>query len=162
MAKEQAMFGAGCFWGVQFVFQKTHGVIKTDVGYSGGKMKNPCYEDVCTGETEHAEVVHIIFDPSKISYKKLLDIFWKSHDPTTLNMQWPDVGNQYRSVIFYYNNEQKKTAEKSKNEWQKKTLKKIVTQIFKAMKFYKAEDYHQDYVKKHGSNSCHIAVNPYL
>ncbi|MEK6890831.1 MAG: peptide-methionine (S)-S-oxide reductase MsrA [Nanoarchaeota archaeon] len=162
MKTEKAMFGAGCFWSVEYSFQKTSGVIKTQVGYSGGKIDNPTYEQVCSDKSGHAEVVYIEFNPEIVSYSKLLDIFWKSHDPTTKNMQLPDVGSQYRSVIYYYSDKQKKEAEKSKKEIQKLIPKKIVTQIVKAGKFYPAENYHQDYVKKHGVGSCHIAKNPYL
>ncbi len=160
---EKAMFGAGCFWGVEYEFQKMPGVVKTKVGYSGGKDKaKVTYEEVSTGETGHAEVVYIEFNPDEISYPELLDIFWRAHDPTTENMQWPDVGSQYRSVIFYFNDKQKKDAEASFKRMQNIIHKKIVTQIIKAGKFYPAEDYHQDYVNKHGVNSCHLASNPYL
>ena len=153
---EQAMFGAGCFWGVELMFSKIEGVLKATSGYSGGHMRNPTYEQVCSDKSGHAEVVHIEFDPSKVSYEKLLDIFWKNHNPTTINMQGPDVGTQYRSVIFYYDEEQKKKAMKSKEEYQKKLDKKIVTNIEKAQEFYPAEEYHQRYLEKHGQTSCHI------
>ncbi len=159
---QKATFAAGCFWGVEYQFQKLPGLKETRVGYTGGKIKNPTYEQVCSDKTQHAEAVEIIFNPEIISYEKLLEVFWKSHDPTTMNMQWPDVGSQYRSAIFYHNAEQKRQAEKSLREIQKKIPKKIVTEITKASEFYSAEDYHQDYVKKHGENSCHIARNPYL
>jgi peptide-methionine (S)-S-oxide reductase len=159
---EKAMFGAGCFWSVQYVFQKLKGVIRTEAGYSGGKKENPTYEEVCNSNEGYAEVVNIEFDNETIDYEKLLDVFWKSHDPTTFNMQWPDIGSQYRSIIFYFSEEQKEKAEKSKKEIQKKIPKQIVTEIVKAGNFYPAEIYHQDYIKKHGAGSCHIANNPYL
>ncbi|MBS3072443.1 peptide-methionine (S)-S-oxide reductase MsrA [Candidatus Pacearchaeota archaeon] len=162
MKIEKAMFGAGCFWGVQYTFQKIPGVLKTEVGYSGGNIKNPSYEEVCNDKSGHAEVVYIEFDPEKVSYADLLSVFWKSHNPTTINMQWPDVGTQYRSIIFYYSTQQKKEAEESLKRVQKIIPKKIVTEIKKASEFYPAENYHQDYVNKNGANSCHIANNPYL
>ena len=162
MAIETAIFGAGCFWGVQYVFSKVKGVLKTEVGYSGGKIKNPTYEEVCSNKSGHAEVVKIEFDPEVVSYEDLLNIFWESHDPTTENMQWPDIGQQYRSMIFYFNDNQREKAEKSKEEIQKQIPKKIVTEIVKAGEFYPAEVYHQDYVKKHGVGSCHIGRNPYF
>lgn len=153
----KALFGAGCFWGIELMFSKIHGVIKATSGYSGGNIKNPTYEQVCSDSTGHAEVVQVEFDPSKVSYEKLLDIFWKNHNPTTLNSQGPDYGTQYRSAIFYYDDSQKKAAEKSKEEYQKVLgSKKIVTQIEKAKEFYAAEEYHQNYLKKHGRTSCHV------
>ena len=151
---ETATFGAGCFWWVEESFRKLKGVISTEVGYSGGKTKNPSYEEVCSGETGHAESARIKFDPSIISYEKLLDVFWRIHDPTTLNRQGPDLGKQYRSVIFYHNKEQKETAEKSKANLEKKGMK-IVTEIVPATDFYKAEEYHQKYLLKKGSKVCH-------
>lgn len=164
----KAMFAAGCFWGVQYQFQKIPGVVKTFVGYSGGKKEfvNPSYEQVCENLTNHAETVLVEFNPKIVSYEELVEKFWKMHDPTTENMQWPDVGSQYRSAIFYFSEKQKKEAFSSKRKMQntirKKVDKKIVTQIVKASKFYPAEEYHQDYVKQHGVNSCHIGKNPYL
>lgn len=155
MKKEIATFAAGCFWGIQLTFSETKGVISTVVGYIGGKIKNPTYEQVCLDRTGHAEAVQITFDSSKISYKQLLDIFWEAHDPTTMNRQGPDVGTQYRSSIFYHNEEQKKEALESKREWQKKLGNKIVTKIIKADEFYLAEEYHQNYLKKTGRNICH-------
>ena len=145
-----ATFGAGCFWHVQAAFDKVKGVAKTIVGYTGGHMNNPSYEDVCTDETGHAEVVQVEYDEKKISYEDLLKIFWKIHNPTTPNRQGPDVGTQYRSVIFYNNTKQKKAALDSMKEEQKKHTNKIVTEIIAAPTFYKAEDYHQNYFKKHG------------
>ena len=143
------MFGAGCFWGVEYNFSKLEGVNEVVSGYSGGKTSNPTYEQVCSNSTEHAEVVMIDYDETVISYEDLLDSFWKKHDPTTLNRQGPDIGNQYRSAIFYYDEEQKELAQKSLDEFQKKLNKKIVTEITKADTFWKAEEYHQKYFEKH-------------
>jgi len=145
---EKALFGAGCFWGVEEFFRRIHGVKKTKVGYSGGVIKNPTYKDVCNGDTGHAEVVEIIFDNKEISYEKLLNFFWDCHDPTTLNKQGLDIGTQYRSVIFCYSEEQRKIAQISKKEHQKKRNSKVVTEIIKADKFYLAETYHQGYIQK--------------
>ncbi len=147
----KATFGAGCFWGVEAAFQKIKGVIDTTVGYMGGTLENPSYEKVCTNKTGHIEVVQIKYDPSIVSYEELLDIFWKIHDPTQLNRQGPDVGTQYKSVIFYHDEKQKKSAEESKEKQDrsKKYNKPIVTEITKAKIFYKAEDYHQKYLEKH-------------
>jgi peptide-methionine (S)-S-oxide reductase len=158
MKKEKATFGMGCFWSPQLLFSETKGVLKADVGYMGGeeKKKNYSYEDVSYKNTGHAEVVQIEFDSDKISYRELLRIFWTSHDPTTMNRQGPDIGKQYRSVIFYYNENQKKQAEESKRVYQEETgNKKIVTQIIEAGIFYKAEEYHQDFLKKRGLKVCH-------
>ena len=146
---KKAMFGAGCFWGVEYNFSKLEGVREVVSGYSGGKTSNPTYEQVCSNSTEHAEVVMINYDETVISYEDLLESFWKKHDPTTLNRQGLDIGNQYRSVIFYYDEEQKKIAQKSLDEFQKKLSKKIVTEITKADTFWKAEEYHQKYFEKH-------------
>ena len=143
------MFGAGCFWGVEYNFSKLEGVSEVVSGYSGGKTSNPTYEQVCSNSTEHAEVVMIDYDETVISYEDLLDSFWKKHDPTTLNRQGLDIGNQYRSAIFYYDEEQKELAQKSLDEFQKKLNKKIVTEITKADTFWKAEEYHQKYFEKH-------------
>ena len=153
---EKATFAAGCFWHVEEAFRKLKGVTKTTVGYEGGNMNNPCYEDVCSGETNHAEVVQIEFDPKQISYGQLLETFWSIHDPTTINRQGLDVGTQYRSAIFYHNEKQKQIAEKSKQEQEKKIGKKIVTQIVEAKTFYRAEDYHQKYLMNRGLHSCGI------
>ncbi len=157
MKNELATFGAGCFWGVEETFRTTEGVIDTAVGYEGGNVPDVTYDMVCYGNTNHAEVVQIEFDPSKVKYEDLLELFWQNHNPTTFNRQGPDVGSQYRSVIFYHNEEQKVAAEKSKEaiagKWNGKT---IVTQIVPADKFYKAEDYHQQYLAKKGLSSCHI------
>ena len=147
---ETATFGAGCFWGVEASFQKIKGVTKTTVGYMGGNLKNPTYEDVCTNKTGHAEVVQVKFDNSKISYDELLEVFWDIHDPTQKNRQGVDIGSQYRSVIFYHNMEQKSIAEKSKAKLNQlnKFKKPIVTEIIEAKEFYRAEEYHQDYLNK--------------
>ena len=145
---ENALFGAGCFWGVEEFFRKNKGVIETKVGYSGGITNNPSYEEVCLGNTNHVEVLLIKFDENIINYSKLLDLFWQCHDPTTLNRQGPDIGTQYRSVIFYYSNLQKEIAEKSKLNYQSKFNGKIVTEIEKAKEFFEAEDYHQCYIQK--------------
>ena len=151
---EKATFAAGCFWHVEEDFRKVKGVISTTVRYTGGKMEKPSYEKVCTDETGHAEAVQIEFDPTIISYEKLLDIFWMMHDPTTLNRQGPDFGTQYRSAIFYHNEKQKETALKSKEKRQKDINKKIVTEIVKAQEFYLAEEYHQKYLMKRGKHTC--------
>ncbi len=141
MAK--AAFGAGCFWHIQEEFDKLNGVIKTEVGYMGGNFKNPTYKDVCSDKTGHAEVVLVEYDEKKISFKDLLEVFWKMHTPTTKNRQGFDIGSQYRSVILYYTEKQKKEAIESRNNKQKKYKNKIVTEIKKAGKFYMAEEYHQ-------------------
>ncbi len=155
---EKATFGAGCFWGVEDAFMQLEGVIETTVGYLGGTLKNPSYKDVCTDKTGHAEVVQIIFDPSKVSYEQLLELFWKIHNPTQLNRQGPDVGTQYRSAIFYHNEAQKQMAEKSKEALVQsgKYDRPVVTEITPASTFYKAEEYHQEYLKKNGRSSCHF------
>jgi peptide-methionine (S)-S-oxide reductase len=152
---EKAIFGAGCFWGVEAAFQKTKGVQSTTVGYTGGAMKNPTYENVCTNITGHAEVVQIIYDEKIISYEQLLDTFWNIHDPTQLNRQGPDRGAQYRSVIFYQNDMQKIVAENSKKKQQNsgRYKKQIVTEIIKAQTFFPAEEYHQKYLEKHGNSN---------
>ena len=146
--KEKATFAAGCFWHIEEVFEKVPGVIATRVGYIGGKMKNPTYQQVCSLDTGHVEATEVSFDPEKISYEKLLDVFWNIHDPTTKGRQGPDVGSQYNSVIFYHNEEQKQLASKSKEDRQRKMQRKIVTEIKKAPKFWVAEEYHQRYMEK--------------
>ena len=149
--KNKIVLGAGCFWHPQKVFSETNGVIKTVVGYMGGnekKFPNPTYEQVCSGKTGYVEVTEIEFDNKITTLEKILGIFWKIHDPTSINMQGADVGPQYKSVIFFSNNEQKEIAENSKKEFQKKLTKKIVTEILPAKTFYKAEDYHQNYLNK--------------
>ena len=154
---EIATFAAGCFWGVEATFRKLKGVVSTRVGYIGGHMKNPAYEDVCTDETGHAEAVEVTYDPSKVSYEKLLDVFWQNHNPTEVNRQGPDIGTQYRSGIFYHNHEQKVAAIKSKEKLEKsgKYKNPVATEITQATKFYQAEDYHQQYLEKKGMNVCH-------
>ena len=155
---EKATFGAGCFWGVEETFRKIQGVTDVAVGYAGGKTQDPTYEDVCSHTTGHAEVVEVEFDPVKVSYAELLNVFWSNHDPTTLNRQGPDVGDQYRSVIFYHSPEQRATAEASKAELDKsgRFRRPIVTQIEPAPKFYRAEEYHQRYLEKRGLSRCAI------
>jgi peptide-methionine (S)-S-oxide reductase len=154
-----ATFGGGCFWGVEESFRTVNGVVKTAVGYMGGSVKNPTYEQVCTGETGHAEVVQVTYDPAKISYQQLLDIFWSVHNPTQLNRQGPDIGTNYRSVIFYHDPEQGKIARKSKNDVETSGrfgFGKVVTQIQPAGEFYRAGEYHQQYFAKKGGGRCHI------
>lgn len=153
-----ATFGAGCFWGVEEIFRQINGVKDTDVGYMGGTFKNPTYKDVCNGDTGHAEVVHITYDPAEVSYEKLLEIFWENHNPTTRNRQGPDTGRQYRSAIFYHTPEQQKIAKKSKAALEEsgKWHTPIVTEITPAGAFYKAEEYHQQYLRKNGLSNCHI------
>jgi len=153
---QKATFAAGCFWHVEDAFRKVKGVVSTKVGFSGGKTKKPSYFKVCTGLTGHAEAVEVIYDPSKVSYKELLEVFWSSHDPTQLNRQGLDIGTQYRSAIFYYSDKQKKAAIESKNKLQKSKDKKIVTEIIKASDFYKAEKYHQQYLEKRGKNKFNL------
>jgi peptide-methionine (S)-S-oxide reductase len=156
MAK--ATFAAGCFWGVEDAFRQVEGVTSTAVGYIGGATENPSYKEVCTGSTAHAEAVQVEFDPAKVSYLELLAIFWKSHDPTTVNRQGPDVGTQYRSAIFFHDAGQEKDARDSKAVLAERGVFKrpIVTEIVPATKFYRAEDYHQQYFEKQGIRSCHI------
>lgn len=153
---KKAAFAAGCFWGIEEEFRNSDGVISTAVGYMGGHSENPTYEEVCSGQTGHAETVKVTYNPSIISYEKLLNIFWKIHDPTTLNRQGPDIGEQYRSIIFYYDEEQKKSALDSKKKLQGAFNRDIVTEIVPAAKskFNLAEDYHQQYLKKRGMQSC--------
>ncbi|MDP2653758.1 MAG: peptide-methionine (S)-S-oxide reductase MsrA [Candidatus Omnitrophota bacterium] len=154
---QKAMFGAGCFWGVEEIFRKAKGVTATAVGYSGGKTKDPAYEDVCTGRTGHAEVVRLEFDSLAVTYEQLLDIFWDCHNPMTLNRQGPDTGTQYRSVIFYHSPEQRDAATRSKEARQAsgRYPLPIVTAIEPAAEFYRAEEYHQRYFEKHGMSGCH-------
>ena len=153
---EKATFAAGCFWGVEAAFQKIKGVQKTTVGYMGGDSENPTYEDVCTDKTGHAEVVQIEYETDKISYEDLLNAFWSIHDPTQKNRQGPDRGTQYRSAIFYHNQEQKKAAEQSKAMLKKsgKYKNTIATEINPARKFFRAEEYHQNYLKKNRILGC--------
>ncbi|TCS94714.1 peptide-methionine (S)-S-oxide reductase MsrA [Hazenella coriacea] len=153
-----ATFGAGCFWGVEETFRQILGVKETSVGYMGGETEQPTYEEVCTDQTGHAEVVHLEYDPTVISYEDLLKVFWENHNPTTLNRQGPDVGTQYRSVIFYHTEEQKEIAEISLKQLDQSGRWKnpIVTQIVPVAAFYRAEEYHQRYLQKRGFNSCHM------
>ena len=153
---EKAMFGAGCFWQVEAAFRNTPGVKETAVGYAGGTTENPTYEQVCTGRTGHAEVVEVRYDPDEVSYEKLLEVFWNSHDPTQLNRQGPDVGTQYRSVIFWHDAEQEAAARASAQEQQKRFPRPLVTQIEPAPKFYRAEEYHQRFLEKRGLATCVI------
>ncbi len=155
---QTAMFGAGCFWGVQAKFDKIPGVIATEVGYAGGEVEKPTYKQVCTDETGHAEVVHITFDPAKVSYQHLVDTFFTLHDPTQKNRQGPDYGSQYRTVIFYYSPEQEATAQQTIQRLTeaKKFDKPIVTQVVPAVEFWKAEEYHQKYLFKRGVDECHL------
>jgi peptide-methionine (S)-S-oxide reductase len=153
---ELASFAAGCFWGVEEEFRKLQGVVGTAAGYSGGHSVNPSYEQVCEGDTGHAEAVLIEYDPKIITYDSLIDLFWRLHNPTTLNSQGPDFGEQYRSVIFYFSLVQKNRALETKAEVQKTLKNPIVTQIIPNAPFYMAEDYHQQYVEKGGKASCHF------
>src|SRR5690242_8494551 len=155
---ETATFAAGCFWGVEEAFRQVPGVVDTTVGYQGGHTQNPTYKDVCTDQTGHAEVVEVRFDPAKVSYEKLLDVFWSAHDPTTLNRQGPDIGTQYRSAIFFHSPEQERIALASKERMQAsgKFRRPIVTEIAQAPTFYPAEEYHQKYLAKRGMSHCHI------
>ena len=156
---EKALLGAGCFWGVEHIFKKIEGVVQTDVGYAGGNVIDPTYPLVCSGNTGHAEVVLIEFNPNIISYEKLLDVFFRLHDPTTLNRQHNDIGTQYRSVIFFFDQSQELTAKKVIQELDLKKVfsRKIVTEVLAAPKFYSAEEYHQDYlIKNPDGYMCHI------
>jgi peptide-methionine (S)-S-oxide reductase len=153
---EKATFGAGCFWQVEIEFRNTPGVTDAAVGYEGGALENPSYQDVCTDRTGHAEVVELEFDPDEVSYDDLLEKFWSLHDPTQLNRQGPDVGSQYRSVIFVHSPEQRAAAEASKERAQARFERPIVTQIEPAMTFWRAEDYHQQYLVKRGLATCRI------
>ena len=155
---EIATFGAGCFWGVEAAFQRVPGVIETAVGYSGGHTESPSYQDVCTDETGHAEVVQVAFDPAKVSFEELLQVFWGMHDPTQLNRQGPDVGTQYRTAIFFHSPEQEAVAKKSREalEASGRLRRRIATEITPAGKFYRAEEYHQKYLQKRGAASCHF------
>ena len=155
---ETATFAAGCFWGVEETFRQVPGVLSTTVGYTGGHTRNPTYRQVCTHTTGHAEALKIVFDPAKVSFAQLLDIFWANHDPTTLNRQGPDVGSQYRSAIFYHSKEQQKTAMESIEKLTKarKFQRPIVTEITAATEFWPAEEYHQKYFLKNGGGACHL------
>jgi peptide-methionine (S)-S-oxide reductase len=163
---DTATFGTGCFWCTEAIFEQLNGVLKVTSGYSGGQVKNPTYKEVCTGETGHAECVQIQYEPSKISYDELLEVFFQVHDPTSLNRQGADVGTQYRSAIFYHNNEQKEKAEHYKQELDKSGAfpKSIVTEIAPVTTFYTAEDYHQEYYEnnKNSNPYCSIVIRPKL
>jgi peptide-methionine (S)-S-oxide reductase len=155
---EIATFGAGCFWGVEAGFRQVPGVLDAVVGYSGGKTENPTYKEVCTDRTGHAEVVQVTFDPERVSYKQLLDVFWQMHDPTQVNRQGPDFGTQYRTAIFFHSPEQEAAAKKSKAalDASGKFRRPIATEITPAGPFYRAEEYHQRYLEKRGAPSCHL------
>lgn len=154
----KATFGAGCFWGVEATFRQTEGVTSTQVGYLGGNFENPSYTDVCTGRTGHAEVVEVEFDPSIVTYEELLEVFWENHDPTQHNRQGPDVGAQYRSAIFFHSPEQEAAARASKQTLERngKYQRPIATEVTPTSKFYRAEEYHQQYLEKRGLAQCHI------
>lgn len=154
----KATFAAGCFWGIEDAFRKVKGVISTRVGYTGGRTKNPTYHDVCTDRTGHAEAVEVDYDPAKVSYEDLLNLFWSLYDPTTLNRQGPDVGTQYRSAIFFHTPDQEAAARASKEKLQAsgRLKRPIVTELTPATEFYVAEEYHQQYVEKHGGHSCDL------
>ena len=156
--EKKATFGAGCFWGVEAAFRQLDGVEATRVGYAGGQLDNPTYEDVCSHGTGHAEVVEVTYDPEQISYEQLLGVFWGKHDPTQLNRQGWDVGDQYRSVVLFHDDEQRQAAERSKDSEQARYRKPIVTLIEPAPTFYEAEDYHQQYLEKRGRSSCTPAL----
>jgi peptide-methionine (S)-S-oxide reductase len=151
-----ATFGAGCFWGVEAAFRQVPGVLSTAVGYAGGSLAKPTYEQVCSGRTGHAEVVQVEYDPDKVSYQQLLDVFWSNHDPTQLNRQGPDIGTQYRSVIFTHDAEQRQIAGASKAELDNSARfrRPIVTEILPFSAFYRAEEYHQQYLEKRGLDHC--------
>ena len=153
---EKATLGAGCFWGVESTFRRLAGVKSTQVGYMGGSLKNPTYKDVCTDQTGHAEVLELTFDPEVISYNDILDVFWDNHNPTTLNRQGPDVGTQYRSAIFYHSQKQEAEARASRDAAQSRFSRPIVTKITPAGDFWRAEEYHQQYLEKRGLSHCHF------
>lgn len=159
---EKAIFAAGCFWGVQSYFDQVPGVVSSRVGYTGGHKENPTYEEVCTHTTGHAEAVELTFNPSQVSFETLCRQFFRMHDPTQLNRQGWDVGDSYRSAIFYFDDEQRQTAEMVKLEEEPKHDKPIVTQLAPATIFYEAEDYHQKYTEKTGRGMCHVAYQPII
>ena len=156
--QEIATFGAGCFWGIEAAFRRVPGVLDAAAGYSGGNTQNPSYQEVCTDTTGHAEVVQVTFDPAKLSYEQLLDVFWTIHDPTQVNRQGPDYGKQYRTAIFFHSPEQEAAAKKSKQalEASGKLRRPVATEITPAAPFWRAEEYHQRYLEKRGAASCHI------
>ena len=155
---EKAIFAAGCFWGVEEAFRRVPGVVDAAVGYTGGTTENPTYKEVCGHATGHAEAVEVVFEPAQVSYEQLLDVFWQIHDPTTVNRQGPDVGSQYRSAIFHVSAEQEAAARASKGQIQAsgRVRRPIVTEITPASTFWRAEEYHQRYLEKHGLATCHI------
>jgi peptide-methionine (S)-S-oxide reductase len=156
MSTETATFAAGCFWGVEAAFRQIPGVLEAVSGYTGGRVENPSYRQVCGHTTGHAEAVEVTFDPQRVSYEQLLSVFWQIHDPTQLNRQGPDVGDQYRSAIFTHSPEQQRAAIASRDLEQAKLSRPIVTQIVPAQKFWRAEEYHQRYVEKNGGAACHV------
>ncbi|HSX35553.1 MAG TPA: peptide-methionine (S)-S-oxide reductase MsrA [Patescibacteria group bacterium] len=160
MKTDKIIFAAGCFWGVQYYFDEVPGVVKTTVGYTGGKTENPTYDEVCTHTTGHAEAVLVEYDPKKVDLETLTKQFFRMHDPTQLNRQGPDVGDNYRSAIYYFDSEQHKVAVEVRNAVQKKLDTPIVTQIERAGTFYEAEEYHQKFTQKTGIGACHIPYAP--
>jgi peptide-methionine (S)-S-oxide reductase len=156
MAVEEATFAEGCFWQVEIDFANTPGVLSTEVGYTGGQTDSPSYEDVCSGRTGHAEAVHLTFDPDEVSYSRLLDVFFETHDPTQVNRQGPDVGHQYRSAIFFHTPEQEREAIAAKERAATEHRKPIATEIVPAGPFWRAEDYHQRYLEKRGMATCRV------
>jgi peptide-methionine (S)-S-oxide reductase len=159
-ALQKATFAAGCFWGVEAAFRQIPGVVATRVGYTGGRTTDPTYERVCSHTTGHAEAVEVTYDPERVSYEQLLDVFWTKHNPTTKNRQGLDIGDQYRSAIFFHSSEQQEAAERTKEAVQAKLHwpKKVVTEIVPATEFYEAEDYHQQYLEKRGRSSCTVEL----
>jgi peptide-methionine (S)-S-oxide reductase len=153
---ETATFGAGCFWGVEAAYRQIQGVKSTRVGYGGGHTEQPTYREVCSGNTNHAELVEVTFDPEKVSYEELLDVFWANHDPTQVNRQGPDIGTQYRTVVFFHSPGQEKSAIASRDALQERLDRPIATQIVAAQPFWEAEDYHQQYLEKRGLSTCKI------
>jgi len=153
---ETATFGAGCFWGVEAAYRQIQGVKSTRVGYAGGDTENPTYKDVCSGTTNHAEVVEVTFDPARVSYEELLDVFWANHDPTQVNRQGPDVGTQYRTVVFFHSPEQEKSALASRDSLKDSLDRPIATQVVPAESLWEAEDYPQQYLEKRGLSTCRI------
>ena len=155
---QKATFAAGCFWGVEAAFRQVDGVVETTVGYTGGQLQQPSYEQVCSGATGHAEAVEVEFDPAKVSYEQLLDVFWQCHNPTQFNRQGPDVGTQYRSAVFYHNSEQQTVAGESKRKLEQSGQynQPIVTEITAASAYFPAEEYHQQYLEKRGQSSCRL------
>jgi peptide-methionine (S)-S-oxide reductase len=153
---ETATFGAGCFWGVEAAYRQIQGVKSTRVGYAGGSVDDPTYKEVCTDTTGHAEVVEVTYDPAKVSYEELLDVFWANHDPTQVNRQGPDVGTQYRTVVFFHSPAQEKSAIASRDAVQERLERPVATEIVPAARFWEAEDYHQQYLEKRGLSTCRI------